>query len=26
MADRSVLFKYMNPNLAVVLAEGLDSR
>lgn len=25
MADRSVLFKYMNPNLAVVLAEGLDS-
>ena len=25
MADRSVLFKYINPNLAFVLAEGQDS-
>ena len=25
LADRSVLFKYMNPNLAVVLSEGMDS-
>lgn len=25
LADRSVLFKYMNPNLALVLAEGADS-
>jgi len=25
MADRSVLFKYMNPNLALVMSEGLDS-
>jgi len=25
MADRSVLFKYMNPNLALVLSEGVDS-
>jgi len=26
LADRSVLFKYMNPNLALVMAEGLDSQ
>ena len=25
LEDRSVLFKYMNPNLALVLAEGQDS-
>ena len=25
MADRSVLFKYINPNLAFVLAEGQDT-
>ena len=25
LADRSVLFKYMNPNLALVMSEGLDS-
>jgi hypothetical protein len=25
LADRSVLFKYMNPNLAIVAAQGLDS-
>ena len=25
MADRSVLFKYINPNLAFVLAEGKDA-
>jgi hypothetical protein len=25
LADRSVLFKYMNPNLAVVMAQGVDS-
>ncbi len=25
MADRSVLFKYVNPNLALVLAEGRDA-
>ena len=25
LADRSVLFKYMNPNLAVVVARGTDS-
>jgi len=25
MDDRSVLFKYMNPNLALVMAEGQDS-
>ena len=25
MADRSVLFKYLNPNLAFVLAEGKES-
>ena len=25
MADRSVLFKYVNPNLALALAEGTDS-
>jgi hypothetical protein len=25
MADRSVLFKYVNPNLALALAEGKDS-
>jgi len=25
LADRSVLFKYMNPNLSLVLAQGLDS-
>ena len=25
LADRSVLFKYMNPNLALVLAQGTDS-
>jgi len=25
MADRSVLFKYMNPNLAIVMSEGTDS-
>jgi hypothetical protein len=25
MADRSVLFKYLNPNLAFVLAEGQDA-
>jgi len=25
MADRSVLFKYMNPNLALVMSEGVDS-
>lgn len=26
LADRSVLFKYMNPNLALVMTEGLDSQ
>ncbi len=25
MADRSVLFKYVNPNLALLLAEARDS-
>jgi len=25
LADRSVLYKYLNPNLAVVVAEGVDS-
>jgi len=25
LADRSVLFKYMNPNLAMVVAQGTDS-
>jgi len=25
MADRSVLFKYVNPNLALIIAEGKDS-
>jgi len=25
LADRSVLFKYMNPNIAIVAAQGLDS-
>lgn len=25
MADRSVLFKYVNPNLALILSEGKDS-
>ena len=25
LADRSVLFKYMNPNLALVMAKGTDS-
>jgi len=25
LSDRSVLFKYMNPNLALVIAKGLDS-
>ena len=26
LADRSVLFKYMNPNLALVMTEGLDTQ
>jgi hypothetical protein len=25
MADRSVLFKYVNPNLGLVMSEGKDS-
>ena len=25
MADRNVLFKYVNPNLALTLSEGTDS-
>ena len=25
MADRNVLFKYVNPNLALALSEGTDS-
>ena len=25
LADRSVLYKYLNPNLAVIVAEGIDS-
>ncbi|KAI0215007.1 ER membrane protein complex subunit 1 [Lamellibrachia satsuma] len=25
LADRSVLYKYLNPNLAVIVAEGVDS-
>lgn len=25
LADRSVLFKYMNPNLAAVVGQGVDS-
>ena len=26
LADRSVLFKYMSPNLALVMTEGLDTQ